>query len=175
MLQALCVFMSEDYTEEQKARLDELKRRAEKLGYALRQNPRDPLWLGLISRHPEYLDESERPLHPFYSLDDLEKVISAEESLPETQGCWTLKISSNSSERPYESRTFAVVIEVPAKRDAQAQSVACEQSVEYVAEKRGATPRNATMTGPPRKVAKPSEDPAGKTSKGFSIWASEET
>ena len=85
-------FMSEHHTEEQKARLDELARRAEKLGYALRQNSQDPL-LGLMSRHPNYLDEDERPLHPFCSLDDLEKVINAEESLPETHGCWTLKIS----------------------------------------------------------------------------------
>jgi hypothetical protein len=167
--------MSEHYTGEQKARLDELKGRAEKLGYALRQNPQDPLWLGLVSRHPEYLDESERPLHAFYSLDDLEKIIGAEESLPETQGCWDLKISLTSRERPYESRTFAVAIEVPAKRDAQAQSLAREQSIEYIEGKYGSALRDATMTVFAHKVAKPSEDPAGNTSKGFSIWASEET
>lgn len=79
-----------------------------------------------------------------------------------------------SCERPYESRTLDVVIEVPAKRDAQAQSPACDQSIEYIAETREAASRNARMTVSPQKVAKPSEDPAGKTSKGFSIWVSEE-
>ena len=69
--------MPDYYTEEDKLRLDELSGRASKLGYSLRRNARDPLWLGLLSLHPEYLDESERALHPSYSLDELEKIIAA--------------------------------------------------------------------------------------------------
>jgi hypothetical protein len=47
------------YTEEQKALLDELSLKAEKLGYAVRYNPTDPARLQLISRHPSSLEEKD--------------------------------------------------------------------------------------------------------------------
>jgi hypothetical protein len=85
-------FMSEYSTEEEKARLNELSLRAEKLGYAMRRQPGDPARLDLVSRYPSLIEESERFRRAFYSLEELVTFLDDEESTPVTTTYWSLEV-----------------------------------------------------------------------------------
>jgi hypothetical protein len=92
------------YNEEQKALLDELSLKAEKLGYAVRYNPTDPARLRLISRHPSFLEEKDLWKQDFYDRRELADFLAAEASAPETRMCWRLQISIAPPDDRYESR-----------------------------------------------------------------------
>ena len=162
----------EYYNEEDKTRITELSDKANSLDYGLRLNPRDPLRFDLVSREPTFLDEQDRFKCTFWSLADLAGFLDSEQSRSPALGCWGLEISANSQERPYESRSFNVVIELSARLDAQAQGLAHSQAIGFIEAKRGVAPRGATMTAFPHKVTTPEREPDDKTSLGFSIWLS---
>ena len=91
------------YTEEQKALLDALSLKAEKLGYAVRYHPTDPARLQLISRHPSFLEEKDLWKQDFYDIRDLADFLAAEASASETRTCWRLQISIAPLDRPYKA------------------------------------------------------------------------
>jgi hypothetical protein len=163
----------EYYNEEDKTRITELSEKASTLDYSLRLNPSDPLRFDLVSREPAYLDEQDRFRSTFWSLVDLAGFLETEESRSPTQGCWSVEISANSQEQPYESRKFTVIVELSARQEAQAQGLAQRQAVDYIEARPETTPMGATMTAPPQKVSKPSENPHGKTKLGFAVWVFE--
>ena len=157
------------YTEEQKTLLDELSLKAEKLAYAVHYDPRDPARLQLISRQPSFLEEKDRWKNDFYNIDDLANFLAAEASAPETRTCWRLQISIAPPERPYESHTRDVVIEVPARRDDQSQGLAYEQATSYIEKNCGGENSVASVGPLPSKTTRPGGEPK-KTNRGFDIW-----
>lgn len=157
------------YTEEQKALLDALSLKAEKLGYAVRYHPTDPARLQLISRHPSFLEEKDLWKQDFYDIRDLADFLAAEASASETRTCWRLQISIAPLDRPYESCTRDVVIEVPARRDDQSQGLAYEQATSYIEKNFGGENSVASAIPLPSKTTRPGGEPK-KTDRGFDIW-----
>jgi hypothetical protein len=149
-------------TEEEKARMEALRQRAERVGFALRKGlgPDDGCYF-LVSCEPKDLSEEERQRHRFWSLDDLEAFIAEEEARPTTPTYWRTEISASRPSNPYECDTFWVTVEmVTARRDADAQALAYEQASCFVVANCGVTVGAPTLNTP-TKVQRPDRSPNG--------------